>query len=120
MRRPAATSIHVREGRGMPRPYGRKESSCGKAGKILSASVRKDAFAAGNHVGILGVLSPADWIIYDVLPDSAEISLIADNMFVEIALPEWRTLGPALFVHALCRGRFERAHNEPKLRSNHF
>jgi hypothetical protein len=60
-------------------------------------------FAACDYVGILRILSPSDWIIYNVLPDPAEISLIADDVFVEIALPEWRPFHPTLFVHALCR-----------------
>ena len=68
-----------------------------------ASPLRQGASAACDYVGILGILGPTDWIIYNVLPDPAEISLIADDVFVKIALPEWRAFHPTLFVHALCR-----------------
>ncbi len=62
---------------------------------------------ASKVAGIISIPSPFERIVVNVLADGAQFRQAADDVFVIVALPEWRSRCGAHFIDAFCGGGFE-------------
>jgi len=66
--------------------------------------------AALLAAAILWVGRPARWVLSDTPAQPRQRCCVADNMCVEIALPDHRAWRAAVFVDAFCRDCFKGSH----------
>ena len=63
---------------------------------------------------VFGVVGPFRRVVDDVSADIVERGLVADDVFVVVALPDGRAWGMSVLIDLFCNCGFVRTHNRTK------